>query len=933
MGGIGSVLNIAKEALLTHQSSISVAGHNIANVDTPGYSRQTLNLSTVVASPSGSGFFGNGVNGTSVTRAYDQFMVKRLTDQNSTINNLEAMQQSLRVVETIFNEAPGLAVNDLMSQFWEAWQGLANNPELSSSRQTVVQQAELLNTQFSMMTSEIVNTRNDISTSLNAGMSDINALTKQIADLNGQISGSETSQHQQNDLRDTRDTILKELSGLVNINYFETSTGAYTVMLADGHTLVEQNENWGVAWADNKMFWLSTTAEGVTSRTELNEETSLGGSIGGMIAVNNQLTEGNPDNYLGRLNALANSLIREVNQVHSQGVGTIRFSEILTSAEMAEDAVLLQSTIDSKTAIDTIAAGTLTINDRAIGRIDGATASLGLAMGKAYNAAQAINDAYAGVDAKLTTLVAGDPVTAMAAGDITVSFTINGVPIDYTINLVDDVNPATLAANVVSEINSDIDDHNNNVGLTAPQENIPKMTIRATVGTGQNGGATNSIILQNTNAGDESNIIIAEVDNTAGSTESNLGLTDGTYVADSTHNTGQLSLFSNDAPISIEGGTDDSFLSQLGWASSISYFDQAVSPGATGATFNLNGTPISTGAGDDADAIVVAINAQTNITGVEAHVGDWTNGEAPGSIVFTSDSANIKVSEIDDTEAAVLGFTNFTKYSVAGADDISGDGKLSYDYSDNGVANSLMGLNYNDQLVTDGGSFNIWLYNNNGTPALPQPVNVSMERAYDLNDVADAINASIVNATNDPDHWVKATVFNNKLILTPDSDHQFAFGEDSSNFLASAGLNTFFTGNSADSIAINSVVSNDLNNLAAGTINQFGEIFSGDNSNVLEITNIQRKEAISFTDGTTDTLDGHYNSLVAEIGLNTRSVDTDLEFNTQVNDQLNQLRDATSGVSLDEEMANLIKFQHAYSAAAKLITAADEMLQTLLNSV
>jgi flagellar hook-associated protein 1 FlgK len=759
-------------------------------------------------------------------------------------------------------------------------------------------------------------------------------VTKEIADLNGQITASETVNHQQNDLRDKRDVLLKQLSGLVDINYFETSSGAYTIMLSDGHTLVEQNEKWEIAWSDNKMHWLSTNSHGATTSTELNTDKSLGGSLGGMVEINSQLVEGNPDNYLGRFNSLVNSLIRETNQQHSQGVGTIRFSDILTSAELAEDAVLLQSTVDSKTALETIQAGTLTINDREIGRIDGATTKNGLAMTKTYNAAQAINNAYAGVNARLTTQVAGDAVSGGTLGGLdsgeSVDFTVNGITVSYGPAAANE-SPAETAANVVAAINNEISSYNTASG---PQ-NVPKITIRATIGTGLNGGALNSIVLYNTNAGDESSIVISGIDDTAGAAEGKLGLTDGTYAADSTHNTGQLSLFTNDAPIDIQGGNDDYFLSQLGWASSISYSDQAVASTGSAVSFVLNGKTIAPASDSIAD-ILQAVNDESGHTGVSAIIGDGTNGGVQNSIVFKSNSADIKISGVSAAESAVLGFADITKRSVASADDVSADGKLSYDFSDHGVANSLMGLNYADQLVTDGGSFNIWLYNADGTPALPQPVNVSMERAYDLNDVADAINVSIVNAINDPsvtDPWVSASVFGNKLILTPDGSHQFAFGGDTSNFLASIGLNTFFTGNSADSIALNSAITDDMNNLAAGTINQFGEIFTGDNSNALAITNIQRKEAISFTGGTTDTLDGHYNSLVAEIGLKARSVDTDLEYNTQVNDQLKQLRDSTSGVSLDEEMANLIRFQHAYSAAAKLITASDELLTTLLNAV
>ncbi|MCJ7600520.1 MAG: flagellar basal body protein, partial [Desulfobulbaceae bacterium] len=90
MAGISQILNSAKEALLAHQQAVAVAGHNIANVNTPGYTRQSLALTPAVPTQEGIGFFGNGVRGLAINRHYDQFMVKRLIGQNSTLSNLEA---------------------------------------------------------------------------------------------------------------------------------------------------------------------------------------------------------------------------------------------------------------------------------------------------------------------------------------------------------------------------------------------------------------------------------------------------------------------------------------------------------------------------------------------------------------------------------------------------------------------------------------------------------------------------------------------------------------------------------------------------------------------------------------------------------------------------------------------------------------------------
>jgi len=245
----------------------------------------------------------------------------------------------------------------------------------------------------------------------------------------------------------------------------------------------------------------------------------------------------------------------------------------------------------------------------------------------------------------------------------------------------------------------------------------------------------------------------------------------------------------------------------------------------------------------------------------------------------------------------------------------------------------MMGYDYSDELQTDGGSFKIWIYNSDDTLALPQPVEVPLERAYTLQDVADAINISIINASGESTPWVAATIQDNKLVLTPDADHQFAFGGDNSNFLATAGINTFFTGSSADSIGINDVISDNLDYVAAGTVSDNGQIFRGDQSNALLITNIQSDEYVRFTGGSSGTLDGFYNTLVGDVGIKGRTVSRDYDYNVLITDQMSAMKDATSGVSLDEEMADLIKFQQAYTAAAKLITSSDEMMQSLLQAV
>lgn len=874
MSGITHVLNLAKQALLTHQSSIQVAGHNVANVDTPGYTRQKINIEANTAFPSAAGIMGGGVLADGIARQYDQFMVERIAKQSSLMGNLEAQQQALRVVEPIFNEARGLALNDLMNQFWNSWQELSDNPETLGARQNVLQHGQLLADHMGTMSSEIIRARSDIGTNLKSAINDINSISDQIAQLNSKISTAEVGRAEANDLRDRRDNLVKELSTLVDVNHFADKRGAYSVMLTDGHPLVEGDESWQVDWVDDQLHWIGTDATGRTNSRALNSE-KLGGKIGGWLEIHGELAAGDPNNYAGRLDALANALIRELNQLHSSGVGTVRFDDELVGAELGAQTSVATGQVAANTANRNIPAGSIKVNGLDIGQIRGAAPVNGRATEKAANAVNAINQADAGVTARLTTQVAGGEVdTTDLAEDDTVSFTINGVEVSYTVDLSDpytdpetgdtDDAATTFAKRLTEKINEALDEHNQDADNLSPE-----IAIEAVVGDGENGGPENSLIFRNTRAGDESSITIdnlhgfdadddpMELDKLAKALGfEGQNIIGETHVADAQHNTGEITLFS-DQSYTIEAGVDDNILAQLG----LHDVDQR---------------------GDQR--------------------GDGQLRVVPG----------------DGPDDAFL----------------------------------LNGFKHGEQLDTEDGSFSIWLYHDDGSLALPQPVEVSLERAYTARDAATAINNAIIEAggTDDPEAehpipWLQAKFDpkEQRFTLTPNDGYQFALdgarqedgthGRDTSNFLQVAGLNTFFTGHSAGTIGINQTVADDLNYLAAGQVRDDGQVYAGDNTNALEISNLQHKDNIKFEGGRTNSLNGFYNSLIGDIGNKGRTIGRNLEFNELVLNQMNEMRDAVSGVSLDEEMANLIKFQHAYTAAARMISMSDEMLVTLLDTV
>ena len=199
---------------------------------------------------------------------------------------------------------------------------------------------------------------------------------------------------------------------------------------------------------------------------------------------------------------------------------------------------------------------------------------------------------------------------------------------------------------------------------------------------------------------------------------------------------------------------------------------------------------------------------------------------------------------------------------------------------------------------------------------------------HSLDDVVSAINNTFSTQ-------LSASVMDDKLVIntTASSNLQFALGTDSTGMMAALGINTFFTGSDASSIAVNSQLHENVNYIAAGQVNGQQQINVGDNVNATAIgklsdTNVTISTVWKTT--TNQTISQYYASLVTTVGADTRLAKTNSEYHATLTSDLDTQVSSASGVNLDEEMANLIKYQHSYTAAAKLITTADQMLQTLL---
>jgi flagellar hook-associated protein 1 FlgK len=341
MSDLNAIMSIAGQALITQQQAISVTSHNIANVNTPGYSRQELAMSTNVPSDSEIGPMGNGVSPDAIERIYDRFINAQINNESQELGRWDAQKNAVESLEMIFNETYGYGLSEAMSEYWNAWQALTINPAGSAERQVLVTRAQILTSTFNKLDSDLTLSQQDLDLTIQGTITDINRLSAQLADLNQKIVASEIGTQNANDYRDRRDLVLKELSELIDLNAFEDANGNVSVLNASGRPLVSGTASWQLSTELNvvsglqDVVWLDTDGNSVNINNDIS-----GGKLKGWLEARDVLIPG----FLNRLDALAQTLVTEVNNLHQTGfdlngiAGEVFFDGTGTAADIEVNA-------------------------------------------------------------------------------------------------------------------------------------------------------------------------------------------------------------------------------------------------------------------------------------------------------------------------------------------------------------------------------------------------------------------------------------------------------------------------------------------------------------------------------------------------------------------------------------------------------------------
>ncbi len=309
-----NLLNIGKSAVFANQAAINVTGNNIANVNTPGYTRQEaiLRIATPIV-PVAGGYLGIGVSVSSIERRYDRFISGQLLGQEQNYGKSSTMNQVLGQVEQVFNGNGGAGLSSALNAFFDAWQSLSTNPGDTAQRTVLISDANNFVAAAKQMESSILGTLKEINKAVSDAAGQVNSIATDIARLNGRIvqieSGGGTAKA--NDLRDARDQLVTQLSGLVDIGTLEDKNGSLTVTLGM-RNLVDRETGNPVTAIKNAAGDAGLSLDGVDVTSRITK-----GSVGGLLASRDAVASG----PLADLRRLAAAITNEMNPLHSDGVG------------------------------------------------------------------------------------------------------------------------------------------------------------------------------------------------------------------------------------------------------------------------------------------------------------------------------------------------------------------------------------------------------------------------------------------------------------------------------------------------------------------------------------------------------------------------------------------------------------------------------------
>ncbi|MEH7887036.1 flagellar hook-associated protein FlgK [Bacillus sp. JJ1609] len=355
-------LETARRGMFTQQSALHTIGHNIANANTPGYSRQRVNFAQTEPYPSASmnrpnipGQVGTGVKADSIQRIRESFLDVQYRNETNKLGYSSSKAEAYQKMEQIMNEPSDSGLANTMDQFWQSLQDLAVNPNNEGARSVVRQRGIAVTETFNYLHQSLMAVQKDIGNEINVSVNKVNSLVKQIHGLNEQIGDVEPHGYLPNDLYDERDRLIDELSSIVNIKVDYAGSGGNAHSGAEGKAVIklvsDSGKQHAILVGNAGYNEISVNKDGVDSsvktitvgNTNINfNELQSSGKLKGLVeafAYENKegTSTGVYADMLKELDNLAYTFALEFNKVHKAGLSPNEIRGTEETGPMAED--------------------------------------------------------------------------------------------------------------------------------------------------------------------------------------------------------------------------------------------------------------------------------------------------------------------------------------------------------------------------------------------------------------------------------------------------------------------------------------------------------------------------------------------------------------------------------------------------------------------
>lgn len=312
-----SLLSTSLSGMLAFQRAMDMTGHNIANANTPGYSRQVAEFSTRVGQGSGNGFIGTGTQVTTIKRIYDTMLGEQLQGAITSHARFDTLSSLSTKIDGMLAD-PTTGLSSSMQSFFESVQDLTNDPSSIPARQAVLGEADGIVQRLHSLSGRLSQLDNEVNQRISLAVDDINRLADSVAEINDDIVLAQGRTGQPpNDLLDQRDLLVRQLSEQISVSTVLQDDGSMNVFMGSGQSLVTGNsvKHLGVAGSEFDPTRVEVVYLGAAGNSAL-DDSLTGGAIGGLIEFRSRML----DPSRQALGETALGLVTGFNNQHAAGM-------------------------------------------------------------------------------------------------------------------------------------------------------------------------------------------------------------------------------------------------------------------------------------------------------------------------------------------------------------------------------------------------------------------------------------------------------------------------------------------------------------------------------------------------------------------------------------------------------------------------------------